>query len=419
MLKSKSELDSFLNETFTKKSFDPIAEQVVEDVNKRHNIPKGVVSDYIFGRKSMEKADEVTTYCILNSIIEIEPKDKKEVFIERMNAYYTAIEQKKYNKYKQETNDLKFPIIIPCFQVAPEQWIGYSNISFLMQLRNAQKIRYNENAQRVLKKKVRGDQETYTISLNKKAVNDIRKAYRDGMYIPNTITLNMPEDIDVSYKYDSESHQLIINKIETFDITDGYHRYIAASKEYDDGNEFDVPIELRILQFSDEKAREFIYQEDQKTKMTKVESESMNVNSPANFLCERLNSSSSSYLKGYILRAKGIVNYPNLSSCIAKYYLDGKKDYQRVELISLYKELEDFYNTLIENESELLEQAWTYDYILASALIASCSRQRRIPDINKAVNELSKLFKGLRYNPSTKVSVAAINEAVTKVVTSL
>ena len=247
MLQSKSELDTYLTSIINRKNFDPIAEEVIDFVFKTHNIPKGILADYISGRRPMAEADEVLEYCLLEAIIEVVPKNRKSTFNERMTSYYTAIEQKKYAKWKRKSNAIKWPITIPCFAINDDQWIGHADMQFLMKLRAAQLIRYNENAQRVMKKKVSGNSEEYVIAINRKAIREIKEAYAEGVYIPNTITLNIPEDLDSSYKYDETTNELIINSLESFDITDGYHRYIAFGQVYDLDNSADYPIELRIM----------------------------------------------------------------------------------------------------------------------------------------------------------------------------
>lgn len=415
MLLSKSELDTYLTSIINRKSFDPIAEEVIDFVYKTHNIPKGILADFTSGRRPMVEADEVLEYCLLEALIEVAPKNKKSNFTERMTSYYTAIEQKKYAKWKRKSNAIKYPIVIPCFAINDDQWIGYADMKFLMQLRAAQLIRYNENAQRVMKRKVSGNSEEYVIAINRKAIREIKEAYEEGTYIPNTITLNIPEDLDSSYKYDEATNELIINSLESFDITDGYHRYIAACELYDDNNEFNTPIELRITRFSDEKARGFIYQEDQKTKMTKIESESMNVNSPANIITERLNSSSTSNFKGLIKRNGGIIDFATLSMCISN-YLIGKQKIGRPELIALYKEIEEFLNKLSDNDTKLITTPWDANFIRSTILVLAYNRENNVStpktDLNTVVNTISENYTEPISIRFSKKDIEGINNAI-------
>lgn len=60
------------------------------------------------------------------------------------------------------------------------------------------------------------------------------------------------------------------------------HRYIAISDLSNLNEDFDYPMELRSTMFSESKAQQMIWQKDQKTKMRKIESDSLNQNNFAN-----------------------------------------------------------------------------------------------------------------------------------------
>ena len=145
-------------------------------------------------------------------------------------------------------------------------------------------MNYNERTQRVVKKIITPNGEHYQISLNAHALKKIEKSFDEKRYIPNTITLNIP-DIDENVKhYDRETNTLIISTLKEFDIIDGYHRFVAIQRICAVDDKFDLPMELRITCFSENKARQFIWQEDQKTKMSRVDSESFNRYNTANII---------------------------------------------------------------------------------------------------------------------------------------
>ena len=413
MLKSREELDLYLSEFIQKKKFEEYSDEVIDYIYAHHNIPKGEISDYLSGRKSWKDANDILVFCTYEALQKLKVDfDKRMVaYYEGITNFYTKSEIGKYTKYKHQTDTIKWPLRVPCYQVAKDQWIGVADMKLLFQLGDAQLIRYNENAQRIMRKKISGGQEEYIPYVNKKAVNEIVQFYKSGIYIPNTLTLNIPEDVEVSFKYDNDAHEMVFNSIQCLDITDGYHRYLAALKAYQDDKEFNTPIELRITQFSDEKARGFIYQEDQKTKMTKVESKSMQVNAPANIIVERLGSSSTSNLKGLIKRTGGIIDQPILVTCIDKYYLKGKIDLSRAEIIEHYKIVEDFFNTITDAETTLLSETWTYDYMVSAILVLSYMEEQKNfkkkgltykeVDVNKLIHSLSGEVKKA---PSQKLS---------------
>lgn len=372
MLKSKKELDEFLTEEITKKSFDKYVEPVVEIVYRDHKIPKGNIKDYLATRNPLQEADEITEFCILDGIIKatVDSKHTQAAFVERMEAYYTAIEKQKYKGWKFEDKIIKWPLKIPCFPVGDDedQWIGVIDTQFIMLLRKAQLIRYNQNAQRVMKRIITRDKTEYVISINKKAVNEIEECYRERIFIPNTWTFNIPDDVEYNYRYSKDNKELVFSSLDCFDIIDGYHRFLAACTVFDEDDTFNLPIELRITRFSDEKARDFIRQEDHKTQMLKIDSESMDSHSPANFTVERLNTDSQSNLRGLIKRNGDIINYSALSSCLSKYLYKGEKIPKR-QLILITSKIEEFYNRITNKELSLLEYEWPFVLILSTVLL--------------------------------------------------
>ena len=244
--------------------------KIYDLVKEKYNIPRGLTSDLICLRMSMSETTEFILFCILDAVIEATGAT------EHIEDYYTAQEIKKYSKSKYKVNKIKFPLRIKMIQIANDQWIGNIDNTLLMQLRAAQLINYNTNAQRTMTKIIRGDNEIYKITLNQKAVAAINENLKNGLFVPNTLTFNIPEDIESDFYYDNDSMELVITKLEHVDIIDGYHRFIAACQASDEDSKFEFNWELRVVNFSDDKAKNFIYQEDQKTKLKKVDSNSMN-----------------------------------------------------------------------------------------------------------------------------------------------
>ena len=92
------------------------------------------------------------------------------------------------------------------------------------------------------------------------------------------------------------------------DILDGYHRYISMSEIVREDPTFDYPMMIQIVSFSEEKARQFIFQEDQKTQMKKVDSAAMNQYNPANTAVAKLNTDPNSNLRGEIVKTTGKID---------------------------------------------------------------------------------------------------------------
>ena len=323
----------------------------------RLNIPTGMTMDLLTGRINLEDANEFILFALCNCL-------DKELEKKNTNKYFTPIEIEGYSKSKYHEETIKFPIEIKCVPVTADQWIGSVDVDFIMKLRRAQLIKYNANAQRTLQKVVKGERSYYKITLNKDAINKIIESMDNGNYIPNTITLNMPETADFSY--DDSKCVLSIKTLDHFDISDGYHRYIAMGQLKDKNPDFNYPMELRIIMFSEDKVKQFIYQEDQKTKMKKIDSDSMNMNAPENLVVERLNRDVMFNLKNKIARNNGSINYGELAAIIKYFYFKGQgADKSIRRIIEVESEIRDKFNKLTETYPSLLDK----DYSFAELMI--------------------------------------------------
>lgn len=365
MLKARQSLEQYLVELCDVIVLDNNkCKEIYNYANKTYNIPKGLVSDLVTKRIDMSEVSEFVLFIMLDSICDIDKNDKKNSIIDK---FYTEQEIKHYRNSKYEIKKIKFPLVFKMIQVADDQWTGKISVDTLMKLRQAQLINYNINAQRTMQRIVKGDKESYRITLNHRAVENIQNSFENESFIPNTITLNIPMETDYEFRYDEENCSLVIKSLEHFDITDGYHRYIAACQVKDKNQNFDYPMELRIVNFTEDKAKQFIFQEDQKTKMRKVDSNSMNMNNAANIVVTRLNENVRCNLKGLISRNEGIIPFGELSELVNYFYFKNVgKEKERSVTINAVKELTDNFNILTEYNTKYLEHKMDYKTLLAA-----------------------------------------------------
>lgn len=362
MLKARKSLEQYLIEQFDKIVLNnDMCKQIYNYAKKTYGIPKGNVSDFISKRIDLSEASEFMLFILLDSLCNV--LDKNDVI--SVDKFYTMQEAKHYRDSEFQTNKIKFPIIFKMVQIADDQWIGKITINELMQLRQAQLVNYNINAQRTMQRVVRGDKETYKITLNQKAVNAIENSFENNNFIPNTITLNIPMEAESDFYYDESSSSLIIKSLDHFDISDGFHRFIASGRVKDKIKNFDYPMELRVINFTEDKAKQFIYQEDQKTQMRKIDSNALNMNKAANIVVTRLNENVRCNLKGLISRNEGIVPFGELAELVDYFYFKGiGKEKERVVTIQAVKELTDNFNMLTEYNTDYLERKMNYKTLL-------------------------------------------------------
>jgi len=391
MLKEKKELVEYLKSKCNSLVFNPEKlNTIITEIEAENNVPTGIMMDIIAGRTNMEEDNEFLLFLICNKI---KPEKAAEFFTENEISFYRS--------QQYERDEFEFPLDITCIQVAPDQWIGAADINFLIELRKAQLINYNANAQRTMQRIVRGNKETYKIALNAKALKEIKASLEQGSFIPNTITLNMPETTD--WTYDAKKHILTINQLPAFDISDGYHRYISMCQLKEADPNFNYPIELRIISFPDDKVKQFIYQEDQKTKMRKIDSASMNMSNPANIVLERLNTDTMFDLKGKVLRNGGQINFGYASNIVEFLFFKRIKTAPMNEIVTVKDQLKNGINTFIEAYPEWFEKR--FDFKETLILIYGVTQGWTPEVINEKINKIDQLDKRIFTNKMVKKSM--------------
>lgn len=357
-------------------------------IHEKRNIPIETLIDILTQRTDIEDYNEFTLFCIAEACN----------LKHGLDYYFTQSEINDFNHYVLKTTEVKFPYKFEVIEVVENsQYIGKTSVKELIRLRDAQLINYNENAQRTLKRmKAEGGIEISSIDLNRKAVNEIMHDLTTGEFIPNTLTFGISPDTD--FEYNKESRTLIIKDKIRFDILDGYHRYIALSNKYNLDNRFDYPMELRLVVFPETKARHFIFQEDKKTKMRKIDSDALSATDPANEVCAKIKNK----LAGNILVARnnGIIDESVLSEMIRCLCIKSgaKYDNKIKNRIS-----DDFVNAVLIGEDTFntidLKAKWSVSLTVAFALLVYTFRlnEKLLISIDKTIRE-KKLITGKTVN---------------------
>lgn len=366
MIKERESLENYLAIKCADISRDRGNKKIVYTYCKdKYDFPRGVVLDYIDGRKSMQEATEYILFVLLDALKE------NDFCLHTLNYYFNDLEIKTYKELQYlHPERIDFPLILDVTEVNEDQWVGASSVDFLMKLRDAQLINYNINTQRTMQHIVRGNKEYYKITINKRAIREIKESFNEQNYIPNTITLNIPYDTEADFYYDKNKKKLVINKLEHFDILDGYHRYVAMCQIRDLHSNFDYPMELRIVNYDVGKANHFIHQEDQKTKMSKIDSDSYNTNNAAVIVVTRLNENVNCNLKGTINRNDGLINFGELVELVNKiYFSNTKRNQERVVIVNTIKELTNCFNIITEYDTKYLTEKYSFK-LLTIILVA-------------------------------------------------
>ena len=174
----------------------PKIDSLIHTMQDRFGIPSGDAMDYIEERKKLEDASRFRHYAFAFAFDKLNDTDITKEF-------FTQVERSVMSKERETEETFEFPIRINCYPVTAQQWIGVSSVKFLMSLRDAQLINYNANTQRVMKRIIHNKSSSYRIAVNERAVKEIEKSFERGEFIPNTITINIP-DTETDFYYDTK-----------------------------------------------------------------------------------------------------------------------------------------------------------------------------------------------------------------------
>lgn len=348
--RSRQELEEYAEKLFAKS-------EVIKDRASRRNLydelmdhfglEVSVVDDMITFKRDIKEFTSFQIFCVM-------------WFLDRnsLSKFFTESEIDALSKEKIVKETVSFPLILdPMVAITDDQWIGRVTLQTLMRWRNAQLLNYDENEQRALRRVKFGNIEVFKPYVNAKSVSEIRNAMESGSYIPDTITLNMGDGSE----YDFSNGKLTIYSLANnmFNLDDGYHRYLAMSQIHDFDKEFDFPMELRIVNFENSKATSFIFQQDQKTKMKKVVSDSYDVNAIPNKVATRLNNDRlGCNITGMIGRNGAAIDMGTFAKLIAYFFIreKPKKDEEMKYVIKLQNELTEKFNVLTTQDPIFLEK---------------------------------------------------------------
>lgn len=318
--------------------------EYVEQLEENYNLPPMMSNDILTCRKGADQFSDQVLFWVVSVIMP-----------DKIDKYFTPKEISNYSKDKYIVEELEFPLEYPMIQVTDSQWIGVISYSDLMKLRNAQVVHYNPHAQRPLLYVHEGIRSYYKIDINNDAVNAITELMQSDHYIPDTLTFNMPEDADFDYK----NGKLIIKSISHFDILDGYHRYVAINKLFNANPAAEGVMELRITSFPLEIERQFIWQADQKTQMTRIKSETFNQYNPANQIMDALKKKPSF---ARLLEEK-IIDEAVLLELISISYIKKDKQITRSEIIKIRDIICNGFNDFFDEYPEMAEKHYIPKYL--------------------------------------------------------
>lgn len=397
---SKKQLDKYVEQLIIK---SPDANNkkkrriLYDELKKKFNMTVNVADEILTFKKDMAYFTPFELFCVV-------------WFLDRnsLDRFFTKKEIETLSKDKFEYSKPKLPIIFTdMIQITEDQWIGRTSLLEIMGLRNSQFFNYDENEQRALKKVKYGTTEIYKPFVNKKSVDAIQQCMLDGRYIPDTITLNMPDGAEFSY--DDEEKELTVQSLPNgmFNLDDGFHRLLAMSRIHDFNPSFNYPMELRIVSFSNAKANDFIFQQDQKNQMKKIVSDTYDSSSIVNKIVIRLNMDPGCNIQGMIGRNDAKIDSAVLAKLISFYFIKGKmkKEDEMQTIIKTKTQLLEKFNALTEQDSDFLAKYSDKRLLITMAVFASDISQSKYAKAIKAIEEKITGNEETYFNISTAGTV--------------
>ena len=400
MLKSREELnDHFQNIIETYVTTPQIVKSIADYCYKEFDLPRARTQTILNLSGSPMEYKENEIFWILVAM-----NDYNDHWNLKISQFYTDIEIDTYLSAKNPKEEIKFPLRFDMIQIARDQWIGKITAKQLISLRRADLITYNKAAQRRAKTIVRGGKETIRLNVVTKTVNSISKLLSGNKFIPNAITLNIADGA-ADFYYDEDSKQLIIKDIKSFDIIDGFHRYVALCGTADDdkSGSFDYPMEFRIVAFSEDKTSQFIWQEAQQTKMTEVDVKSYNTDDLANKIANRVATATTSTISEIVDTNREFGTYEtksiplsHLANAIDKIYIKYlSPEEKKTAIVNIPKELIEDFNILIDNDPSLLTRKWkVYEIYLCVNLFFATRNEDKKDLYQKYVNVMKATHQG-------------------------
>ena len=332
-----------------------------DELSNHFNMSINVADEILTFKKDMSYFTPFELFCVM-------------WFLDRDNLkkFFTENEITALSTEKFEKKVAKFPLVFHnMVQIADDQFIGKTTLLELMALRAGRLFNYDENEQRALKRVKFGNTEIFKPFVNKKSVDDIQAAMLDGRYVPDPITLNMPEGTDFSFS----GNTLTVNSLPNgmFNLDDGFHRTLAMARIHDFNPEFDYPMELRIVNFSGSKANDFIFQQDQKNQMKKIVSYTYDTSAIPNKVIDRLNRDPGCNIQGMIGRNNAKINSAVLAKLIAYFFVDKKikKENEMSEVIRIKTDLLSKFNLITEQDRGFLGKYSDERLFITMAVFAS------------------------------------------------
>jgi hypothetical protein len=347
MKQDRLNLENALSVILTEYNLNEDIFNSVHQTLKDKNITKGQ-SRGIFNKViALESLDLPLLYWFTKALY----AETKEVMI-NPNKFFTEIEEEEFSKIKADTNiDIKIKdgslILKNVSQLNDDHWTTNLTYKQISNLYNNGLIKYNPKSQRNLKSKIINGSVIEKININKKSIKEIKDLMLKGLFIPNTITLNILKSGEEEIGY-NENEKIIDIKGE-IDIIDGFHRSLAILEAIRENPKLEGSMIISLCNFDIGKASGLIVQEDKRNKINKEHIKYLNQENLENQVIKNLNENVKSELRGLITtdivlvkNNKALMLFNTVADAVEmQFELNNQRDTRKVSdfLIEFFNEL--------------------------------------------------------------------------------
>jgi hypothetical protein len=266
--------------------------------------------------------------------------------------FYTATEIKSARQFSGKLlieDEVKFPLHFEyALQNSRDAWVVMMDIKTVVGLLKSRKLHWNPEAQREATRKVVNGQIVEEATVYMENVHEMKKLLKEHkleqtQLIFNVVLGTAGDELD-EVVYDKNTHELTVND-GVINITDGYHRILAAQMALAEQPNIDFQFEVKILNMTVPRSAEYLAQISKGQKISEVKRRSMSKETNADIIVNDLQTKS--VLRDKISKKEGLsanelVTYNTLVKSIEKNFsLD--KTIDRVE-VSEY--LQEFFEIL-------------------------------------------------------------------------
>jgi hypothetical protein len=402
MLKSRELLEqNLIKPTLEVKRRRGVVKDIKNYLSEKYSIFDGSVQSWITNPADELKGVDDRLLCLFTEQIYQKTGDLNI----NPEEFFTEPEIKSARQFSGKSfieNEIKFPLHFEyALQNSRDAWVVMMDIKTVVGLLKSRKLHWNPEAQREATRKIINGQIIEEATVYMENVHDMKKLLKDHKLEQTQLIFNVvlgtAGDMD-EVVYDKNTHELTVND-GIINITDGYHRILAAQMALAEQPNIDFQFEVKILNMTVPRSAEYLAQISKGQRISEVKRRSMSKETNVDIIISDLQTKS--VLRERISKREGLstnelVTYNTLLKSIDKYF-DIEKTIDRVEVSEYLQEFfeilfayyeDDFINNFPESKksSMLVENLTFGGYIL----LASKMREKGISPskVNKYIRDI-------------------------------